>query len=233
MQTPYVQEKLYTARNILKLANRPGIMGYERMNLDSYKVISKSVPVFNFSDSVTPLAAVGATILMHSKIILLENIHFLLSHLDPHKAELLYLDTDSCYWAVHHKNLADNVAPHMKKSYNQNKNSYVDSTSLLAGYLVTEHIAQKMSIFGEKMYKLHFDSQDSEVHLKGIKKGLHKEFKDSTHSLYAKDKTIIVQSGFRRQAGGGVYLSTETKYILNGVQPKKRCFINSQHSYTY
>ena len=36
---------------------------------------------------------------------------------DPHKAELLYLDTNSCYWAVHHKNLANNVAPHMKNSY--------------------------------------------------------------------------------------------------------------------
>jgi len=142
------------------------------MNPTTYKVISKSVPVFNFSESVTPLAAVGATILMHSKIILLENIHFLLSHLDPHKAELLYLDTDSCYWAVHHKNLADNVAPHMKNSYEQNKNSYVDSTTLLAGYLI-------------------------------------------------------------RQAGGGVHLITETKHILNGVQPKKRFFIHSQHSYTY
>ena len=203
------------------------------MNHTTYKVISKSIPVFNFSESVTPLAAVGATILMHSKIILLENVHFLLSHLDPHKAELLYLDTDSCYWAVHHKNLADNVASHMKKSFEQNKNSYVDSNTLLAGYLITEHTAQKMSIYGEKMYKLHFESQETEVHLKGIKKGFHKEFKDSTHSLYAKDKTIIVQSGFRRQAGGGVHLITETKHIVNGVQPKKRCFINSQHSYTY
>ena len=95
---------------------------------------------------------------------------------------------------MHHKNLADNVATHMKNSYEQNKNSYVDSTTLLAGYLITEHIAQRMSIFGEKMYKQHFDSQEPEVHLKGIKKGLHK---DSTNSLYAKDKTVTVQSGFR------------------------------------
>ena len=121
---------------------------------------------------------------MHSKIILLENIHFLLSHLDPHKAELLYLDTESCYWAVHHKILADNVAPHMKNSYEQNKNSYVDSTTLLAGYLITEHIAQRMSIFGEKMYKLHFDSQEPEVHLKGIKKGLHKKILKIAHIHY-------------------------------------------------
>ena len=90
-----------------------------------------------------------------------------------------------------------------------------------------------MSIFGEKMYKLHFDSKNQKFRSSGIKKGLHKEFKDSTHSLYAKDKTIIVQSGFRRQAGGGVHLITETKHILNGVQPKKRFFIHSQHSYTY
>ena len=233
MQTPYVQEKLYSAKNIQRLAKKPGVIGYEKMNSTSYKVISKSVAAFNFSESVTPLAAVGATILMYSKNILLDNIHFLLSHLDPHKAELLYLDTDSCYWAVHHKNLADNVASHMKKSYEQNKNSYIDSNNLLAGYLITEHVALQMSLYGEKMYKLQFESLETEIHLKSINKGLHKEFKNNSHSLYADAKTVIVQSGFRRLPGGGIDLVTETKRILNGVQPKKRFFIDSQHSCTY
>ena len=88
---PYLQEKLMSAKNIARTLDRPGIIAYERMNKDLYKVAKKSVTYYSSSEFTTPLAAVGACILSHSKIVLLDNIHFLLSHLDPSKAELLYL----------------------------------------------------------------------------------------------------------------------------------------------
>ena len=91
MYVPYLQEKLMSAHNIAKIVDQPGIIGYERMNKDFYKVFKKSVPTYSSSEFTTPLSAVGACILSHSKIVLLDNIHFLLSHLDPSKAELLYL----------------------------------------------------------------------------------------------------------------------------------------------
>ena len=61
------------------------------MNKDRYKVLKKSVPTYSSSEYTSPLVAVGACILSHSKIVLLDNLHFMLSHLDPTLAELLYL----------------------------------------------------------------------------------------------------------------------------------------------
>ena len=118
------------------------------MNKERYKVLKKSVPTYSSSEYTSPLVAVGACILSHSKIVLLDNLHFMLSHLDPTLAELLYLgnlilltkkkilnliylDTDSCYFAIHHKRLEDNVAIHMKASYDLLKDQHVDSSSLL------------------------------------------------------------------------------------------------------
>ena len=91
MYVPYQQEKLMSAHHIARTNDKPGIIAYERMNKEYYKVSKKSVPIYSFSEFTTPLSAVGACILSHSKIVLLDNIHFLLSHLDPSKAELLYL----------------------------------------------------------------------------------------------------------------------------------------------
>ena len=53
--------------------------------------------------------AIGASILGNSKIILLENVCFLLRYLDPRLAEALYFDTDSIFIGLHYSNLEDHV----------------------------------------------------------------------------------------------------------------------------
>ncbi len=106
---------------------------------------------------------------------------------------------------------------------------------ILAGYLVTENIVDVMNIYGEKMYRLEALDQGPEIHVKGIQRGLHKELKkpENASKLYAEAQTVIIQSGFRRQPGGGVNLETTTRQTYNGVKPRKRAFITSQHSITY
>ncbi len=106
---------------------------------------------------------------------------------------------------------------------------------ILAGYLVTENIVDVMNIYGEKMYRLEALDQGPEIHVKGIQRGLHKELKkpENASKLYAEAQTVIIQSGFRRQPGGRVNLETTTRQTFNGVKPRKRAFITSQHSITY
>ena len=93
--------------------------------------MSKNVPAFSFNELETPLLAVGATILSHSKVLLLKNVHFLLSHLDPRKAQICYLDTDSCYLLLNEKCLENNVLPLRLDSFHQNKDQFIDSSTAL------------------------------------------------------------------------------------------------------
>ena len=100
MSSGYNQERLYLSKNIQRLEQKENVCGYERFNEKYFKISLKSIPNFSFTEFNSPLLAVGATILSHSKIVLLQCIKFLLKHLDPSQAMLMYLDTDSCFWAV-------------------------------------------------------------------------------------------------------------------------------------
>jgi hypothetical protein len=92
-----------------------------------------------------------------------------------------------------------------------------------------------MNIYGEKMYRLQYAQKEPEIHVKGIMRGLFKELKnpENYRKLYAEANTVIIQSGFRRNPGGGINLETMTRFTKNGVQPRKRAFVDSNHSITY
>ena len=124
-------EYLYSAKNIARLSRRMGIIGYEKLNEEYYKVKGRNVPIHSSRDFSCPLLAVGATVLSNSKIVLLQCVHFLLSHLDPTKAHLTYLDTESSYFTCHDPVLENNVMPRLKDSFLQHKDKYLDSTSML------------------------------------------------------------------------------------------------------
>lgn len=85
------------------------------------------------------------------------------------------------------------------------------------------------------MYRLGFNEHEPQIHLKSIARGLHKELNKEENSkrLFPGQNTVIIQTGLRRQIGGGVNLVTESKNIVEGVQPKKRKFLSSGYSITY
>ena len=82
MNSGYTQERLYSSAHIKRLEQKENVCGYERLNEKYFKISLKSIPNFSFTEFNSPLLAVGATILSHSKIVLLQCIEFLLKHLD-------------------------------------------------------------------------------------------------------------------------------------------------------
>ena len=59
-------------------------------------------------------AQLGATILGSSRVIFYQHILDLLNTLDPSKAELAYLDTDSLVWYVAGDDISDTVLPQVR-----------------------------------------------------------------------------------------------------------------------
>ena len=62
-------------------------------------------------------AQLGATILGSSRVIFYQHILDLLNNLDPAKAELAYLDTDSLVWYVDGEDIADAVLPECRDRF--------------------------------------------------------------------------------------------------------------------
>ena len=167
---------------------------------------------------------------------------------------LLYLDTDSCFWAVHHPSFEDNILPSMKTSYDLQKNNFVNSKTLLgnffriikniekkkshlfsAGYLVSEWASDTLHIYGEKMYRIGYkDATQPQIHLKGIMKGLHPLLnkEENSRKLCKDQQTVIIQTGFKR-VNQGISMVTETKSFNSAIQPKKRKFVEAGYSVTY
>ena len=62
-------------------------------------------------------AQLGATILGSSRVIFYQHILDLLNNLDPAKAELAYLDTDSLVWYVDGDDISDALLPESRKHF--------------------------------------------------------------------------------------------------------------------
>ena len=102
--------------------------------------------------------------------------------------------------------------------------------------MVTENIANAIDIYGEKIYRLDFQAQQpGDMHAKGITKPLRNLLNqpENVSKLYSENKTVILQPQFRRHPEGGVFLVVDSKHLQNGVQPKKRCFVDSHNSVTF
>ena len=192
------------------------------------------------SNNLQPLACHGASILAISKIILLLGIEFLLKHLRPDKAQLLYLDTDSMHIALHKENFEDNIASHLKKSFQRKKQSFFDVNFAPAGILVVESKVDYEYIFAEKFYILKMKSEhDKDVYVtnssfkslacKGIPQKILKEFDSVTDEL---DPSYGYQESCISRMGANLPISNSVRYKSLGglVIPSRRFFLDSFHS---
>ena len=84
----------------------------------------------------------------------MEGVEFMLQHLRPDKAQLLYMDTDSMHIALNDPIFENNVAKHMKASFDAKKYYFLDEESAPSGMLVIESIVDYEQIFAEKFYVL-------------------------------------------------------------------------------
>ena len=187
-----------------------------------------------------PLASHGATILAISKIILMGGIEFVLRHFRPDKAQLLYLDTDSLHIALNEPIFEENVAKHMKQSFDQKRYHFFDEESAPSGMLVTESIVDYERIFAEKFYVLKmksattpgeyvFDDSFKSLACKGIPHRIlnnHRSKIDSLDPSHAYQESAIC----RLAPNLGVSNSVRYKTLGALMIPSRRFFFNQENS---
>ena len=170
-----------------------------RKKLKSYFLYTKR----SCDKGVKNVACVASTILASSKVIFFDKINALLHCLSSSHAGLLYTDTDSIYFSLAKRDLADNcVSPSRRTQYLAWKNKiFADENSLISQHgklgLESEH---ERGFFRSVKCKLLTDPLDSgepqkSVTLKGLPRNIHakvgeKQFMNYEHykHWYACDK---------------------------------------------
>ena len=181
---------------------------------------------------------IGSSILFLSKTIFLNNLHFLLSHLDPKKCMLLYGDTDSAHLLLHAENLEDNLLPSMKKSFFKNAHKHLANfeNSPICGVFETEGTFSSVTYRGEKIYQKHIANSDKvETTFKGLPSIIKKKFLNSPSEFnpftnvaqfpyLAQWQTIKSDSNFN------MYIAIQSREMSHSLLPVKRYFFKTGHS---
>ena len=183
---------------------------------------------------VSPLVCVGAAILAHSKVILMDCLGFLLRYLDPRMAEFVYCDTDSVFLMLHHKQLADNVSPSLRTEFEALLPNFVDSPDRLSGFLVKEKEASTLIVLGEKMYTFGTHQKVFGTRMRGVQGSLlrHITLSDVEDLTQPNAVLVCVSNTFKRSNDGNVSMETSVKRFRNALLPRKRVF-HGQHSFPW
>jgi len=177
----------------------------------------------------TLLGHVGSAILFQSKIILLKRLYFLLKYLNPTKAQLLYMDTDSAHFLVKHKQLVDNVDNNLKLSFMLQFDKHFESGNKISGIWVQEGFFTSGEYIGEKSYKLYNnETTNFLVHMKGLNTHFQNQF--VTQNIDHKLTPCISNLSFFKSPDFLIYKIYLTKDLFSNFVPVKRYFICSNGS---
>lgn len=175
------------------------------------------------------LGHVGCSILFHSKIILLKRMYFLLKYLNPTKAQLLYMDTDSAHFLVKHPILIDNVDNNLQLLFAQNYNKHFETGNKISGIWVTEGFFTHGEYIGEKSYHLHNDqSNTSLVHMKGLNAFFQNTY--VSNNINRVNNPSIAYNTFLKTSDFIVYKAHMSKNLFSNYIPVKRYFVCAQGS---
>ena len=185
--------------------------------------------------SPSPLACHGSTILAISKVIFFRAIYFLLKHLNPTSAQIIYCDTDSIHLAVEKSEISDNVPTHLKKSYNRKKDDFFDEDKSPSGMLITESVVDFEKVFAEKVYilkkkslnsdkKYVFDKSIKSTASKGIPHSI--EIDEDISSFFGIQHTMMKRVGRSK----GVGICVMNKRLGGLLIPKRRFFFKDSFS---
>jgi len=174
----------------------------------------------------TMLGHVGSYILFHSKKILAKRLLFLLKYLNPTKAQLCYMDTDSAHFLLKFPNFIDNVDPNLQHSFHRQFDKHFDSGSKLSGIWVHENIFDNGNYLGEKSYDLY---NDDDNHVVTHMKGLNKQFQAQFHNegIDTKQYPIISCNLFFKSPDFTLFKVNIHKSLFENFAPIKRYFISS------
>jgi hypothetical protein len=129
------------------------------------------------------LGHVGCSILFHSKIILLKGLHFLLEFLNPTKAQLLYMGTDSAHFLVKHKRFEANVDENLKVKFSALYDNHFETGDKISGIWVEEGFFNSGEYIGEKSFTLSNENH-TPTHMKGLNSMFQKKFVDENIDPY-------------------------------------------------
>jgi hypothetical protein len=167
------------------------------------------------------LGHVGSSILFHSKIILLKRLYYLLKYLNPTKAQLLYMDTDSAHFLLQHKKFSDNVDLNLRSEFIALFDKHFETGDKLSGIWVHEGWFLSGTYLGEKCYYL----DKTLSHMKGLNKYLQKEL-----MLQNIDPTSVSHINFNyfyKSPDFSIFRSFISKNIFQNMVPVKRYFVSN------
>ena len=170
----------------------------------------------------TMLGHVGCSILFHSKIILSKRLNYLLSLLNPTKAQLLYMDTDSAHFLVKHKRFEDNVDENLKEKFLSLFDKHFETGNKLSGIWVEEGFFNSGTYIGEKSYVLS-NENNTLSHMKGLNSMFQNKF--VTEKINPNEKPNISYNIMHKSPDFAIYKTYMSKNLFSNYIPLKRYFV--------
>jgi hypothetical protein len=175
------------------------------------------------------LGHVGCAILFNSKIIMLKRLYFLLKYLNPTKAQLLYMDTDSAHFLVKHQHFEDNVDDNLKHTFRDVYDSHFETGNKISGIWVLEGFFTSGVYTGEKCYVLSNTNNNTFVsHMKGLNSYFQQQYQklnvDSTKY------PCINYNIFYKSPDFVIYKTYMSKDLFSNYFPIKRYFVSNSGS---
>ena len=233
MNSPYVVETIKSTKAFKQQTSRDFqenfLTSARPFGSNHWIVANKTINTQEFNS--TPLIAIGASILGNSKIILLENVCFILKYLDPQLGEACYFDTDSVFLALHYPILEDNVPLLLKQEFLKEKNYYINSSHRISGFLVLEKINSEAVFYGEKMYLLS-NSNKNTLGFKGVPFSVAKQLFHNQDVFNKQPEVTVTYSTLKRKLDFPMVIENQSKKFKKAIIPSKRKFSN-YHSFTY
>ena len=170
----------------------------------------------------TMLGHVGCSILFHSKIILLKRLWYLLKYLNPSKAQLLYMDTDSAHFLVQHRSFDENVDDDLKHEFLSLYDKHFETGMKISGIWVEEGFFNCGQYIGEKSYVL--SNKDTTLsHMKGLNAVFQKKF--VLEKINPKDYPGISYNIMHKSPDFVIYKTYMNKNLFRNYVPIKRYFV--------
>jgi hypothetical protein len=173
----------------------------------------------------TLLGHVGCYILFHSKIILLKRLYFLLKYLNPQKAQLLYMDTDSAHFLLQNKSIANNVDITLQKEFLSQFNDHFETGNKVSGIWVEEGFFNTAEYLGEKCYRLYNDYNSEYItHMKGLNQNFQTQYHEQNINI--KENPFIAFNFFFKSPDFLIFKSHMSKNLFSNFVPVKRYFVS-------
>ena len=182
----------------------------------------------------------GVAVLSNSKTIILSHVNTMLECLDPRKAEICYMDTDSCIFSLTHENLEDNLLTEKIDHWN--------SLDIIADESGDKSCHGKMKLEGTfkvglfkalKIYRL-FSSVDFErekkektcyTRCKGVNRNIATLIPNKVFDQESLNQVVVHRSCLRPSRTGEMIIAHECKSLAAPFNFKRHVTSDGLHTF--